>query len=68
MKEIENPYLKELVHQLPCTVQSKVDSTVKYYLQDGKGKNCSLEKLGKYELPTEQMHVELYLQDLIKDA
>ena len=33
-----------------------------------KVENCSLENLGKYGLPAEPMHVELYLQDLIKDA
>ena len=33
-----------------------------------KVENCSLEKLGKYELPMEPVHVELCLQDLIKHA
>ena len=33
-----------------------------------KVENCSLEDLGEYELPGEPMHVELYLQDLIKNA
>ena len=37
MKEIENPYLKELVDRLPCTVlQSEADSTVKCYCSGGK--------------------------------
>ena len=32
MKEIDNPYLKELTDELPGTVlQAKVDSTVKCY-------------------------------------
>ena len=45
--ERENHYLKELVHRLPCTVQSKADSTVKCYLQDGKGGKLFLGKTGK---------------------
>ena len=47
MKEIENPYLKELFHQLPCTVQSKADSTVKCYLQDGNGEKLFFGKTEK---------------------
>ena len=47
MKEIENPYLKELVHRLPCTTQSKADSTVKCYLQDDKGGKLFVGKTGK---------------------
>ena len=45
--ERENPYLKELVHRLPCTVQSKADSTVKGYLQDGKSGKLFFGKTGK---------------------
>ena len=45
--ERENPYLKELVHRLPCTVQSKADSTVKGYLQDGKSGKLFFGKPGK---------------------
>ena len=47
--ERENPYLKdlELVHRLPCTVQSKADSTVKGYLQDGKSGQLFFAKPGK---------------------
>ena len=43
----ENPYLKELVHRLPCTVQSKADSTEKGYLQDDKSGKLFFGKPGK---------------------
>ena len=66
--ERENPYLKELVHRLLCTVQSKADSTVKGNLQDGKGGKLFFGKTGKIRTSRGPMHVELYLQDLIKDA
>ena len=71
MKEIDNPYLKELIDELSGTVlQAKADSTVKCYsLSWQRWKKWSTEKLGKCELPANPMHVALlYLQDLIKDA
>ena len=43
----ENPYLKELVHRLHCTVQSKADSTGKGHLQDGKSGKLFFGKPGK---------------------
>ena len=70
MKEIDNPYLKELIDELPGTVlQAKADSTVKCYsLSWQMWRKWSMEKLGRCELPANPMHVTLYLQDLIKDA
>ena len=70
MKEIDNPYLKELIDELPGTVlRAKADSTVKCYsLSWQRWKKWSMEKMGKCELPANPMHVALYLQDLIKDA
>ena len=47
--ERENPYLKEPVHRLACTVQSKADSTVKGYLQDGKSGKLFFGKPGKIQ-------------------
>ena len=70
MNVIDNPYLKELIDELPGTVlQAKANSTVKCYsLSWQRWKRWSMEKLGKCELPANPMHVALYLQDLIKDA
>ena len=45
--ERENPYLKEPVHRLPCTVQFKAESTGKCYPQDGKSGKLFFGKPGK---------------------
>ena len=70
MKEIDNPYLKDLIDELPGTVlQAEADSTVQSYsLSWQRWKKLSVGKLGKCELPVNPMHEALYLQDLIKDA
>ena len=59
----KNWFIDYLVQSSPKqTAQSSV------IFKMAKVENYSLEKLGKYELPAEPMHVELYIQDLIKDA
>ena len=65
LKELEDPYLKELAEKLPDTIlHSRADSTVTKYLRAFKRWKTWASQYGMTALPAKDYQVALYLQHL----